>query len=94
MVEQLPPGGEGGGRLAHPNIVTAYDAEHSGDADQIGDTHFLVMEYVEGVSPARLLAEHGRLPVTQACDCVRQAARACSTLSRRAWSTATSSRRT
>src|SRR5262249_24625820 len=29
-------------RLAHPNIVTAYDAE------QAGDVHFLVMEYVEG----------------------------------------------
>ena len=33
-------------RLAHPNIVTAHDAEH------VGATHFLVMEYVEGVSLA------------------------------------------
>src|SRR5262245_10280014 len=31
-------------RLSHPNIVTTYDAEDAGDA------HFLVMEYVEGIS--------------------------------------------
>src|SRR5207244_12176765 len=36
-------------RLTHPNIVTAYDAEQAGDA------HFLVMEYVEGASLARLV---------------------------------------
>src|SRR5262249_7280558 len=34
-------------RLTHPNIVTAYDA------DQAGDTHFLVMEFVEGISLAQ-----------------------------------------
>jgi hypothetical protein len=55
-------------QLAHPNIVTAHDAE------QAGATHFLVMEYVEGRSLARLLAENGPLPVPQACACVRQAA--------------------
>jgi serine/threonine-protein kinase len=55
-------------KLSHPNIVTAHDAE------QAGDSHFLVMEYVEGTSLARLLAEHGPLPVAQACDYVRQAA--------------------
>jgi hypothetical protein len=55
-------------RLAHPNIVTAHDA------DQAGDTHFLVMEYVEGINLARLVAEHGRLPVAQACEYIRQAA--------------------
>src|SRR5262245_24153556 len=31
-------------RLSHPNIVTAHDAE------QAGELHFLVMEYVEGVT--------------------------------------------
>jgi hypothetical protein len=36
------------GRLAHPNIVAAHDA------DQAGDLHFLVMEYVAGVSLDRL----------------------------------------
>src|SRR5687768_7562856 len=30
-------------RLHHPNIVHAYDA------DQAGNTHFLVMEFVEGI---------------------------------------------
>ena len=56
-------------RLAHPNIVAAHDAE------QAGDTHFLVMEFVEGTDLARLVAERGRLPVTEACDYIRQAAR-------------------
>jgi WD40 repeat protein/tRNA A-37 threonylcarbamoyl transferase component Bud32 len=55
-------------RLAHPNIVTAHDA------DQAGDTHFLVMEYVEGTTLARLVQEQGPLPVDRACDYARQAA--------------------
>jgi WD40 repeat protein len=55
-------------RLAHPHIVAAYDAEEA------GDHHLLVMEYVEGMSLARLVAERGPLPVRQACDYVRQAA--------------------
>ena len=55
-------------RLTHPNIVHAFDAE------QAGDVHFLVMEFVEGVSLARCIAENGPLPVAQACDVVRQAA--------------------
>jgi eukaryotic-like serine/threonine-protein kinase len=55
-------------RLTHPNIVAAYDAE------QAGDTHFLVMEYVEGVSLDCVLADEGPLPVERACDYARQAA--------------------
>jgi WD40 repeat protein len=55
-------------RLSHPNIVIAYDAE------QAGDTHFLVMEYVEGTSLAAAVAGRGPLPVAEACDCARQAA--------------------
>jgi uncharacterized protein (TIGR03067 family) len=55
-------------RLAHPNIVTAFDA------DQAGGTHFLVMEYVDGVSLARLVAERGPLPIQDACDYICQAA--------------------
>jgi serine/threonine protein kinase len=55
-------------RLIHPNIVTAYDA------DQAGSTHFLVMEYVQGVNLRQLLREKGRLPTDQACDFARQAA--------------------
>ncbi len=55
-------------RLSHPNIVAAYDAE------QAGDLHFLVMEYVEGTDLARVVAERGPLPIAEACDYVRQAA--------------------
>jgi tRNA A-37 threonylcarbamoyl transferase component Bud32 len=55
-------------QLAHPNIVTAYDAE------QAGDLHFLVMEFVEGQSLDQVLRRKGPLPVTHACAYVRQAA--------------------
>ena len=56
-------------RLSHPNIVAALDAsEHDG-------THFLVMEYVEGIDLARLLKADGPLEVAQAVDYILQAAR-------------------
>ncbi len=55
-------------RLDHVNIVRAYDAEQS------GQTHFLVMEYVEGTDLASLLKKKGPLPVAHACHFVRQAA--------------------
>jgi serine/threonine-protein kinase len=56
------------GQLAHPNVVTAHDA------DCEGDTHFLVMEYVDGVDLATLVHKSGPLPVELACSCIRQAA--------------------
>jgi serine/threonine protein kinase len=55
-------------RLSHPNIVAAFDAE------QVQDCHFLVMEFVEGQSLDRFVQQHGRLPVAEACDYMRQAA--------------------
>jgi formylglycine-generating enzyme required for sulfatase activity/serine/threonine protein kinase len=55
-------------RLSHPNIVTAHDAE------QAGDVHFLVMEYVDGRNLADLVQERGPLPVATACDYAQQAA--------------------
>jgi WD40 repeat protein len=55
-------------RLSHPNIVAAYDAENA------GDTHFLVMEYVKGTTLGRLVRERGPLPVAEACEYARQAA--------------------
>jgi WD40 repeat protein/tRNA A-37 threonylcarbamoyl transferase component Bud32 len=55
-------------RLSHPNIVTTYDAEDA------GETHFLVMEFVKGTDLGRLVQERGPLPVDRACDYVRQAA--------------------
>lgn len=55
-------------KLNHPNIVLAYDAE------QIGNTHFLTMEFVEGKDLNMLVKEKGRLSVEQVCDYIRQAA--------------------
>jgi tRNA A-37 threonylcarbamoyl transferase component Bud32 len=56
------------GKLDHQNIARAYDA------DQAGELHFLVMEYVEGQSLAQLLERKGPLPVASACHCACQAA--------------------
>jgi tRNA A-37 threonylcarbamoyl transferase component Bud32 len=55
-------------RLAHPNIVTAHDAE------QAGNLHMLVMEFVPGRTLAEVLHQQGPLPVAHACHYVRQAA--------------------
>jgi tRNA A-37 threonylcarbamoyl transferase component Bud32 len=55
-------------KLAHPNIVTAYDAE------QAGELHMLVMKFVPGQSLAEALHKKGPLPVLNACVYVRQAA--------------------
>src|SRR5262249_54581148 len=55
-------------RLSHPNIVRVYES------DQEGDTHFLAMEYVPGVTLQRLVEQSGPLPAARACDFVRQAA--------------------
>jgi hypothetical protein len=55
-------------QLSHPNIVAAYDAE------QAGDLHLLVMEFVPGQSLSELLHKQGPLPVARACDYARQAA--------------------
>src|SRR5580700_11124668 len=40
-------------QLVHPNIVTAFDAE------QVGDLHFLVMEYVDGQTLAERVVKTG-----------------------------------
>jgi serine/threonine protein kinase len=55
-------------RLSHPNIVHAYDAE------SVGDTHFLVMEYVAGTDLQALVERNGPPPPWVACAYVRQAA--------------------
>ena len=56
-------------RLSHPNIVAVHDA---GAAD---GTHFYVMDLVDGDDLARLIREHGSMPVEEALDCILQAAR-------------------
>jgi WD40 repeat protein len=68
LVERFRREVKSAARLLHPNIVTAYDA------DQAGDWHFLVMEFVPGVSLARVVSERGPLPVVEACGYARQAA--------------------
>ncbi len=55
-------------RLNHPNIAQAHDAE------QTGELHFLVMEFVEGRSLDRVLDQRGRLPPREVLDLARQAA--------------------
>jgi serine/threonine-protein kinase len=55
-------------RLLHPNIVTSYDA------NEFGDRHFLVMEYVDGPNLQELVEEYGPLPIGTACDLARQTA--------------------
>jgi WD40 repeat protein len=54
-------------RLDHPNIVRAHDAE------QVGNLHLLVMEFIEGHSLAQFVERKGPLPVDQACRYMCQA---------------------
>jgi serine/threonine protein kinase/WD40 repeat protein len=54
--------------LNHPHVVSAFDAE------SVGDSHFLVMEYVAGESLADVLHGGRKLPVAMACEYIRQAA--------------------
>jgi serine/threonine protein kinase len=55
-------------RLVHPNIVTAFDANH------VGERYYLVLEYVNGPNLEQLVRKQGPLPVGQACEFVRQIA--------------------
>jgi serine/threonine protein kinase len=56
------------GRLQHPRIVRAFDAERA------GDVLLLVLEYVEGVTLERLVAKKGAVPVSYGCRWVVEAA--------------------
>ena len=55
-------------KLSHPNIVAAHDA------DAAGELHFLVMEFVEGMSLDRYVASKGPLPSHVAANLIYQAA--------------------
>jgi len=68
LVQRFQREAKAAARLAHPNVVSAYDAE------QAGDCHLLVTEYVEGTDLACWLKARGPLPVSEACGYVRQAA--------------------
>jgi serine/threonine protein kinase len=56
------------GGLQHANIVAA---QHAGEA---GGRHYLVMEFVEGMSLNEVVRRRGPLPVADACEVARQAA--------------------
>jgi serine/threonine-protein kinase len=56
------------GRLDHPNVVRAFDA------DQVGDLLYIVMEYIAGLDFERLLQERGVLPYREVADYMAQAA--------------------
>jgi serine/threonine protein kinase/class 3 adenylate cyclase len=58
------------GRLEHKNIVVAIDS--SAPTDKV---HYLVMEYIDGVGADELVSQLGALPIADACEIVRQAAR-------------------
>ena len=58
------------GRLEHKNIVVAIDS--SALTDKV---HYLVMEFIDGVGVDQLVAQHGAVPVPEACEIIRQAAR-------------------
>lgn len=53
-------------KLRHPNIVIAHDA---GSA---GPSHFLVFEYIDGLTLAKCV-ESGPLPINEACSAIRDA---------------------
>ena len=55
-------------QLNHPNIVRLFDA------DQVGDRHYLAMEFIEGSDLAALVKDTGPLPVGMTCSFIRQAA--------------------
>jgi serine/threonine protein kinase len=56
-------------RLDHPNIVHAYDVEHT------GKTHYLVMEYVKGKDLHVFVNDTGPMDYELAADFIMQAAR-------------------
>jgi WD40 repeat protein len=55
-------------RVAHPNLVRVYGS------DQAGHAHYLVMEYVDGVTLQRVLEGEVLPPVARVCDWMRQVA--------------------
>ena len=60
--------------LDHPNIVRAYDVDSDKNVEKNKEIHFLVMEYVAGLSLQDLITQDGVLDPVTAADYVRQAA--------------------
>jgi serine/threonine protein kinase len=57
-------------RLSHPNVVAVFDLV----TDAETDAHWLVMEYVDGVTLARLIRKQGPLSPDEAAPLLRQVA--------------------
>ena len=76
------------GRLDHPHIIRAYDA------DRVDSAFFLVMEYAGGQSLDRVLQARGPLPHAEVVDYAAQAALGLRTPTSTGSSTGTSSPRT
>lgn len=55
-------------RLEHPNIVQFCDT------DQVRDTFYYAMEYVEGTDLGKYVRLTGLLPIAETCDYIRQTA--------------------
>lgn len=55
--------------LNHPNIVRAHDIDNQ------GDTHYIVMEYVDGDDLQTIVKDHGPLPFGKVADYIAQSAR-------------------
>jgi eukaryotic-like serine/threonine-protein kinase len=55
-------------RLSHQNVARAFDL------DQVGEIHFIVMEYVDGIDLHAKVKQQGPLPVHEAVEYLRQAA--------------------
>ena len=58
--------------LEHPNIVRAFDVDHDKDSD----THYLIMEYVDGRDVGKIIEEDGPLDPRDAASYIAQAAKA------------------
>ncbi|MBI1246829.1 protein kinase [bacterium] len=68
LVQRFEREVEAAARLTHPNIV------HALDADEVNQTHFLVMEYVPGSDLTSLVKQSGPLAIDRALECILQAA--------------------
>jgi serine/threonine protein kinase len=55
-------------QLDHPNIVRCYDVDNE------GDTHYIVMEYIEGKDLNTIVKQEGCLPLELACNYIAQSA--------------------
>ena len=60
--------GQAAASLNHPNIVRVYDINAS------GDTHYMVMEHVQGADLYETVRDSGPLPIDEAVDSIYQSA--------------------